>query len=49
METANFGNGRDGLDQEITPIDEEILLLDREILSLVGGGDVGSGVIRMPQ
>jgi len=49
METTIGGSGNDGLDQEIAPIDEEILLLDREILSLVGGGDEGSGVIRMPQ
>lgn len=49
METTIFGNGSDGLHQEIAPIDEEILLLDWEILSLIGGGDEGSGVIRMPQ
>jgi hypothetical protein len=49
METTIVCNGSDGFDQENAPIDEEILLLDREILSLVGGGDEGSGVIRMPQ
>lgn len=36
-------------DQKVMQEYEQILLLDAELLSLVGGGDLASGVIEIPK
>ena len=42
---SNIFEGNNEGAQEVVP-EEEIVPLDKELLRLVGGGDLGSGLIR---